>query len=239
MAGARLGLLSDAHGNPYGLEACVRELRSRGCDRLFFLGDAVGYLPMVEEVLACLAQHDIACQMGNHEAMLCERLPLSAEADAVYGIRRLRTELPAKTLAELAGLPTRRVLETAGRRILLLHGGPRDELAEYVYPDSDLSSFAALEADVVAVGHSHYPFIRSSGSTLVVGVGSCGLPRDVGNLAACAIYDATLHRAEIVRVGFDVEQVLAQARTRAPVHDSVVRCLHRTRAARDGESAND
>ena len=47
----KIGLLSDAHGNPDGLANCISVLRSRGAERLFFLGDAVGYLPRWLEVL--------------------------------------------------------------------------------------------------------------------------------------------------------------------------------------------
>jgi hypothetical protein len=66
-----IGFVSDAHGNPYGLQACVDALRERGAGTLYFLGDAVGYLPLAEEVLAILAREGATCQLGNHEAMLC------------------------------------------------------------------------------------------------------------------------------------------------------------------------
>jgi predicted phosphodiesterase len=227
MSTPKIGFLSDAHGNPFALRSCIQALRERGCASLHFLGDAVGYLPMAEEVLAILANDGISCQMGNHEGMLVGRLPLQSEKDAVYGLASLRLRLGAHCIGEIAAWPTRRVLSVAGRSILLVHGSPRDELTEYTFPDSDLTPFANTGHDVIAVGHSHLPFIRTIGGTLVVGVGSCGLPRDVGNLASCALYDPASGQAEIVRVGFDPKTVLAAARAVGPVHESVVRVMQR------------
>ena len=222
-----VGFLSDAHGNPVALLACIAALRARGCSAIYFLGDAVGYLPMAEEVLAVLEAEGVPCQMGNHEGMLVGRLPLPAEKDAIYGLWALRAQLSRERLDAIAAWPTRRTLDIAGRRVVLLHGGPQDELCEYVYPDSDLARFAELEADLVAVGHSHYPFVRRIQETSVIGVGSCGLPRDVGDLASCAVYDPGMDRAEIVRVQFDAEYVLAKAQAAGPVHDSVARVMRR------------
>ena len=42
----KIGVVSDAHGNPYGLKTCIDFLRVRAqVARIYFLGDAVGYLP--------------------------------------------------------------------------------------------------------------------------------------------------------------------------------------------------
>ena len=235
MAAVKMGLLSDAHGNPFALRACIDALRDRGCTDLYFLGDAVGYLPMAEEVLAILAAERIPCQMGNHEAMLVGVLPLPVEKDVVYGLAALRARLHPDRISEIAAWPARRLVEVERRTILLVHGSPRDELNEYVFPDSDLASFAGIGVNVVAVGHSHFPFVRTIGSTAVIGVGSCGLPRDVGDTAACATYEPASGRAEIVRVRFDAERVLAAARAVGPVHESVVQVmLRRGRDARRG-----
>jgi diadenosine tetraphosphatase ApaH/serine/threonine PP2A family protein phosphatase len=186
---------------------------------------------MAEEVLAVLEAEGIPCQMGNHEAMLVGRLPLPVEKDAVYGLSALRSRLSPERLASISAWPTRRVIAIGGRKLVLLHGGPRDELSEYVYPDSDLTRFAELKADVVAVGHSHFPFVRAVGSTRVIGVGSCGLPRDVGDMASCALYDPGSDVAESVRVRFDAERVLAEARTAGPVHASVAGVMRRREIA--------
>ena len=47
----KIGILSDAHGNPHGLNRCLTALKREGAERLYFLGDAVGYLPDWKDVL--------------------------------------------------------------------------------------------------------------------------------------------------------------------------------------------
>jgi hypothetical protein len=59
----------------------------------------------------------------------------------------------------------------------------------------------------------------------VVNVGSCGLPRDQGNLAACAVYDPAAHECQVLRVPMDAAAVTAQFAE--PVSDLVAECLSR------------
>ena len=68
-----IGLVSDAHGNGRAFDRAVELLLAHGVRRLFFLGDAVGYVPSTA-VLDSLARLGdlVQCIRGNHEAMLIE-----------------------------------------------------------------------------------------------------------------------------------------------------------------------
>ena len=223
-----LGFVSDAHGNALGLRRCVDALRRRGAHDIYFLGDAVGYLPGERAVLDLLAAEGIACQQGNHEAMLLGDLPLDPVRDEAYRLNAARDRLSADDLAAIRSWPRTRDVEADGRRLLLVHGSPADPLRDYVYPDSDLTPFAGLPYQAVMLGNTHRPFVAPSGEVLVVNVGSCGLPRDRGDLAACATYDTRTGTAEILRVPVPAADVLAQfAGGGSAVHPSVNGCLHR------------
>jgi len=213
-----------------GTQKCIRHLRERGAKTLFFLGDAVGYLPMEAGVLAQFRAADVICVKGNHDAMLVGDLPLDPGRDATYQLEAARTRLQADDLTEIRSWPERIVLRSPETRasILLAHGGPNDPLNEYIYPDSDLRGIEATGYRAVMIGQTHRPFVRSVGPTLLVNVGSCGLPRDIGNLAACALYDPTTNSAQILRVAFDAEELIAAAERVAPVAESVKTCLRRT-----------
>ena len=205
----RLGFVSDAHGNPDGLAACLDRLAGLDVDSVHFLGDAVGYLPEEGAVLERLRRDAIPCQLGNHERMLLDGPP--AERDGVYHLADARARLSAQALADLAAWPRTRVLEAGGRRLLLVHGAPADPLHGYLYPDTDLGPLAGLEHDAVVCGHSHRPFVRASAGPLVVNAGSVGLPRDAGSLAAFAVYDTASGSATIYRVVFDPGPLLERA----------------------------
>jgi predicted phosphodiesterase len=225
------GLFADAHGNPYGVSAILSALRAAGARTLFFLGDAVGYLPLEKQVLDMLQDASVLAVMGNHDAMLLERLPLDAVRDAVYGLAAVRRRISAAHRAELEQRPLRRVLrDTSGHgAVLMVHGAPADPLEGYLYPDTPLAGMDTLGYRAIFLAQTHRPFIRRVGATLVVNVGSCGLPRDVGNLAGGAIYDPAAERAEILRVPFDVEALINNAGRFGPIAGAVQACLARGR----------
>jgi predicted phosphodiesterase len=221
----KIGLLSDAHGNPDALELCLQTLERLGVDALYFLGDAVGYLPGEGEVLDRLDRSGAICQQGNHEAMLLSSEPPEPERDEVYRLAAARQRLDAGRIRDLASWPTARELSIHDHTILLVHGAPGDPLNGYVYPDSDLSRVADPRWAAVFCGHTHRPLVAVAGETLVVNVGSVGLPRDVGALASVVIYDGETRRCRICRIRFDAEAVLA--RWGDCVHPSVAAVLRR------------
>jgi predicted phosphodiesterase len=220
-----IGLLSDAHGNPLGLRSCLAALRAAGASQVYFLGDAVGYLPGEAEVIDILLAQGVVCQRGNHEAMLLGDLDLDPGRDRAYGLAAVARRMPPRVRAVLAGWPDAREIELAGRRLLLVHGSPRDHLTGYVYPDSDIDWIGALGYDAVFMGNTHRPFAARCGAALVANVGSCGLPRDQGNLAACAVYEPAANECQVLRVPMDAAAVTAQFAE--PVSDLVAECLSR------------
>jgi putative phosphoesterase len=204
----RVGLLSDAHGNPTALKACLERLQDLQVECVYFLGDAVGYMPGESEVLDILRASGVHCLKGNHEAMLLGELPLAENKDSVYRIGRARARLSVDHLSFIAAWPDHKVVNIDGKRLLLVHGSPTDHLQGYVYADSDLSIFDGLEYDAVFMGHTHRPFVSLRGNVLVTNVGSCGLPRDQGNLLAFAVYDTRAHNCEVYRLHFDSQKAI-------------------------------
>jgi predicted phosphodiesterase len=218
------GFLSDAHGNAAGLERCLRALEHQGAERIYFLGDAVGYFPEENAVLDLLRSRQATCLRGNHEALLLGQLPLPPERDQVYRIADARKRLRPEHREWIEQWPDCLEVELAGQRLLLVHGSPADPLEGYIYPDSDLSSFDGLPFEAVLMGHTHRAFLRKKGAVTIINAGSCGMPRDAGALASCATYDAATG-AEILRVSLDAAALRAKWGDR--VHPSVAACLER------------
>jgi predicted phosphodiesterase len=205
----KVGLLSDAHGNPWGLHACVEALRRLRIDSLYFLGDAIGYFAREGEVLDRLRREGVHCQIGNHEGMLLGQLPLDPDRDRLYGIGKVRTRLSEEARRRIAGWPQQREVQVGGRTVLMIHGSPRDPLTGYVYPDGDLAEFDGLPFDAIFVGNTHRAFVSRRGTSLIANVGSCGMPRDHGRLASFAVYDSEANACELFRVPFDVDALAA------------------------------
>jgi predicted phosphodiesterase len=221
----KIAILSDVHGNLPALRRCLQAIATEGCDRLFCLGDIFGYYPDGEACLDLLMDSGAELLMGNHEAMLLGILPCSAEKDIVYRLKTPKNTLSDRARHIIEGLLPYKALEFEdGTRLLLVHGTPWDPLLGYAYPDGELGRFAALPFKAVFMGHTHRPFASQASSVLAVNVGSCGLPRDIGNQAAFVIYEVFAGLVKTVRVAFDRHETLA---TYPLVHDCVKQCLSR------------
>ena len=214
-----IGLVSDAHGNSLAFDRAVELLLAQGAQRLFFLGDAIGYVPSVA-VLDSLARlgDRVQCIRGNHEAILLEGQS-DAARERVYQLEALRTKLTPAQLAMIASWPASRTEVIDGQKVLLVHGSPTDPTYGYVYPDTDLAGFA-LDADWVFMGNTHHPFIREQAGSRYVNIGSCGMPRDDGRYGSVALLDAKARSARILR--FDITAESRQVLEQFPmVHPSV------------------
>jgi hypothetical protein len=103
--------------------------------------------------------------------------------------------------------------------VLLVHDGPTGDRA-HIYPDSDLTLFGPLPWAAVCMGHTHRAFVRRVGATTFVNAGSCGLPRDDGQLGAVATLDTISGEAAVVR--FDLVDATRRALERVgDVHPHV------------------
>ncbi len=120
-----IGLLSDAHGNPLGLRSSLAALRVAGAGTIYFLGDAVGYLPGETEVIEVLVSEGVICQRGNHEGMLLGDLPLDADRDRSYMLAAVRERMPSHLRAVLAGRPDVREIKVAGPAAIGARFAPR------------------------------------------------------------------------------------------------------------------
>ena len=222
----KLGLIADAHGNPSALIRCLKALERLEADRIYFLGDAVGYLPGENEVLDILRIAPVLCQEGNHEAMLTGKIPLLEEKEQVYGIHLARERISRSNSAFLQSWPEFREICVDDRKIFMVHGSLDDHLQGYIYSERDFSFDNKLSYDAIFMGHTHLPFIFDYKGTQVVNVGSCGLPRDQGNLSSFAIYDTNAHRTEIFRLPFDSRKVI-ESFQQLFVSQEVIDCLNR------------
>lgn len=223
-----IGLLSDAHGHVEGFVTALGVLEHLGCERMFFLGDAVGYLPggAVVDAIGAYGVEPIA---GNHEAMLLAGEDATSDGarvdDEIFRFAETRDDLGPTGLARVATWPTRRVVETAVGPVLLVHDSPFDE-PRRIYPDTDLTGLGDVPWAVVCMGHTHRRFRSRVGDTTWVNVGSCALSRDDGSLGSVAMLDTRTGDVRLVR--FDLREAHRRALDRVgPVHRSVLATMAR------------
>jgi putative phosphoesterase len=221
----KIGILSDAHGNSIGTHNCLEFLKSEGVEHIIFLGDCVGYMPAAEEVIDELSQAHAICLRGNHEEILLGNSPLDELRNEVYKIREVQQTLDKIYFKKIERWATSFSLNIDNKNLFFIHGSPWDYTNGYVYADLDLTKFEKLPYNAVFMGHTHRPFIKQTSNILTVNVGSCGLPRDVGSLSSCAVYDTVKNECILFRIPFDEEAVIRLYKDK--IHPSVIDCLYR------------
>ena len=220
-----IGILSDAHGNDLALNRALALLLSEGAERIYFLGDAIGYIPSIA-TLDLLSQLGEKVQyiLGNHEAMMLKGSQDSSR-EVFYKHKAIRSLLTKDQLANIASWPTSIREQANGVSMLMLHGSPIDSTFGYVYPDTDLSIFSP-NADWIFMGNTHRPFIREYAGRHFVNVGSCGMPRDDGRFGSVALFDTIKLDVRILR--FDISEDSRRVLERfSEVHSSVIEVYER------------
>lgn len=227
-------VLSDVHANAPALEAVLRHADHRGYDRVLFLGDAVGYYPDAEAVVALLRSLDPhVAILGNHDAALL------ALADGKGGGHReegIVTEVLSKQLPELSddSLQFLRDLEehVVEETWEAAHGALRSPWEYLASVQNAQANLPLLSRQLCLVGHTHVPKVyavvegpdgplwrtvqfRDKQATyrvpprarLFVNPGSVGQPRDNIPMAAYALFDDDARVLQLYRVEFDVAAV--------------------------------
>lgn len=213
-----IGLFSDVHGNLEAAKRGIALLVREGAREFVFLGDGVGYGPDAN-VIAFLRTFSLPlrCLMGNHDQMLLmDDCPV--ERDEIYQHGRMRAAMSEADFAFMRSWPTALRQVTPQGVCLMVHGGPADPVEQYVYPNDPLP---AVDADIafVFMGHTHRPFLRQVGNTTYVNVGSCGLPRDRGDLGSVCLFDPVCGRADILR--YDITDITRRISAQGSVHPTV------------------
>jgi len=229
----KIGVMSDIHGNSPALEAVLPVLFDE-TDQVLFLGDLCGYYPFVEECVALWDHDRIVGVRGNHDQLLLDCLQSHASPPPAYqtsygsALTRTLQRLSPSSVSLLQSLPVSRTLHIEGRVLALYHGTPWDPLNGRLYPDDDrLDQFASIPAEIILLGHTHYPFTKRYQDKLIMNPGSVGQPRDRGGGACAAIVDVATGEVEHRRVPYDPRRLIEDARQHDPEVPYLVNVLTR------------
>lgn len=222
----RICVFSDIHGNISFFEQALAAMEQDRPDRLVFLGDCVSYHPHGIAVIRRLREIGADCVEGNHDSMLRGEFPEPMKHEPVYRLQPVMKAVSEEDLAFVKTWPEVRNEVIDGIRVEFVHGSPLNHLKGYTYEDSELALFDSPKIDIVFMGHTHRPWIHKNGHTLMVNVGSVGLPRDEGggSRPCYALFDSQTGAVELKRFEADISAILAE---RDKIHESVISCLYR------------
>ena len=235
----RTALISDIHSNLEALQAVLSDVESAGVDRLFCLGDVVGYGPNPRECIDRLGSCDLYI-LGNHDlALLQETYQEGFTPKARQALIWTRQVLcnPSSPLVENHVREFYEQFDETHREngVLYVHGSPRRPVEEYIFPGdvtfaAKMTAIFSLIKRVCFVGHTHLPgifleelifvpttevpdgFDLPGDQKVLLNIGSVGQPRDGNPAASYVIFQENdgPGRVEFRRVSYDVEQTMAK-----------------------------
>jgi protein phosphatase len=208
----RILIISDIHGNFDALSSLQETY-----DELWVLGDLVNYGPEPGPVIDYVRSKAWLIVRGNHDHSIgfnedprcSSRFREMAEATRRYTDSVL--SFGQKHL--LRNLPSYAETRRSGTRFYLCHAIPSDPLFGYCETDSPrwFAEVENIDADVVLVGHTHVPAVRSLGSCTVINPGGLGQPK-TGNAQACyAIWEDG--NIELKSFSYTVESTASKIQT--------------------------
>jgi diadenosine tetraphosphatase ApaH/serine/threonine PP2A family protein phosphatase len=220
----RYAIISDIHGNLAAFQAVLSDINETGdIERIWCLGDIVGYGPDPKECIELLRQYDHVCVAGNHDWGALEKIDLNDfNPEAAAACRWTGQQLGPDEIDYLANLP----LTLQEGDFTLAHGSPREPIWEYLLSTySARISFDYFQTRYCLVGHSHVPAVfeqladskecfhteLSPDAPLILGEnrriinpGGVGQPRDGDPRASYAIYDSEHGVIQHHRVPYDI-----------------------------------
>ena len=226
----RILVISDIHANIVALDAVLADAEGQW-DRVWFLGDLVGYGPDPNDCVDRLRELEPLALSGNHDWAVLNKLDTEEfNEDARKAVRWTQRTLTAENMAYLEALPPL-VVEPP---FTLAHASPRHPVWEYILDlQTALENFDHFETACCLVGHSHIPavfvldepaaelnfYLLGHGDVIdltvgrsIINPGSVGQPRDGDPRAAYAILDDETLKWNLRRIAYDIAETQERMR---------------------------
>ncbi|MFK0525875.1 metallophosphoesterase family protein [Paenibacillus illinoisensis] len=229
----RMAIVSDIHGNMTAWEAVLRDIRSRGIERIFCLGDLVGKGPDPVQVVDSVRETCEYVIRGNWDELVAVN---QDNENFTWQAARLGAE----RLAYLKRLPFSHQFELSGRTIRLVHASPQS-VYHRVQPWDEMKKRIAMfdapadhpdlgEADIVGYGDVHNAYLQHFNGKMLFNAGSVGNPLDMTQASYCILEGESgrdrnkVFNLQFVRVPYDIErEVLAAQQANVPSLDFYIR----------------
>jgi len=218
-----IAVLSDVHGNLHALEAVLADIRNRGIETIYCLGDLAGKGPRGAEVVDLLREVCTGIVRGNWDDGL-------ADPQDNPDIQWYQRQLGEARQAYLKQLPNTIDFTLSGNRVRLFHAShisehhrvhqrsPESERAQ-MFTNTDFTGYELAEPTIVGYGDIHDAHVTTmlDDPKTLFNAGSAGNPLDVP-LATYVILHGHLESdkrgfsIEIARLDYDIEGAIADAK---------------------------
>ena len=201
-------ILADIHSNLEAFEAVLFDAEGHGgFDRVWCLGDVVGYGPNPSECIGLLRSYDHICVCGNHDLAAIGKIDIADfNEDAALANEWTSVQLSDEDREYLASLQESHLEDN----FTLVHGSPSATVWEYITSSfSAMKNFKHYYTQFCLVGHSHVPLyfehdellvnegymghgdkLKLGETRLIINPGGVGQPRDRDPRASYAVFNS-------------------------------------------------
>jgi predicted phosphodiesterase len=190
---ARIAVFGGIYSNYLALEVALGDLRRRGVDATYCLGDLGAFGPHPDRVFPLLRERNVVCIQGNYDHSIgiglgdCQcgytdpRDNHFARISYEYTLQHTNSD----NRAWMKELPAQRIVDMGHYRLLLCHGSPR-RVNEFLWESTCSTHFldhlaTEHQADVILATHTGIKWHRQlSMDRHFVNVGVLGRPENDG-----------------------------------------------------------
>ncbi|MER3416397.1 MAG: metallophosphoesterase [Gemmataceae bacterium] len=232
----RIAVFGGVYSNYLALQAALADMKRRGLDALYCLGDMGAFGPYPDRVFPLLWQAGVQCIQGNYDHAISNDLPdcqcgYTDPKDNYFAALSYRytydhTSTPYRDW--LRQLPEHIQVMLGPYRLLMCHGSPRrmnEFLWESTCPDHFLHYLLdRYTCDVLLVTHTGIKWHRQlAGDRHVINVGAIGRPENDGRTCVWYTVVEVEHdalggdslrrlRVEFLPVAYDYQRLAADMR---------------------------
>jgi predicted phosphodiesterase len=218
----KYAFFSDVHANLEALKAVILDFQEEKIDKIFFLGDAVGYGPNPNECIELIDQIAEVKLIGNHDYAALGLM----ETDyfnqyAAESMSWTKTSLKKNVIEIMRKFTMKAEVDD----IMVVHSSPKEpEMWHYILDMTDVEeNFKYFSQKICLVGHTHRPFIVSRDNEgnctisnrpeeklndnrrYLINIGSVGQPRDGDPRSCYVVYDNKNHIIRYKRVAYNYD----------------------------------
>lgn len=180
----RYAIISDIHGNLPALEAVLEDINHQGVDEIICLGDIANIGPHPTECIDVIRNLGCVTIQGNHELyMLGDILPEEWTTCPTWSpVRWSIAQLKQDHLDFIANLPFKHELPDDGlAATLFTHASLHDQFWGF-YPEMSEEDAAigmnGHDNITLFCAHTHRQLYRTYANSVIINVGSVGMPLD-------------------------------------------------------------
>jgi len=224
----QIAIFSDVHGNLPALDSVLKDIKARGIQHKFCLGDLIDFAPWGNEVIEKMRSLNILCLMGNHDERIAfdfPVVPLSKHSEEETEARFIAIDHSKKHITKenkkfLSELPFHLKLNyKVGKKhwnIQLVHSSLSSN-DTYLYESEEDEIFIRMledaQSDVIVMGHTHLSFKKQFGNnTWAINCGSVGRSKEENRLASYLVLtlDEEKITPEIIQIPYPIDETVRQ-----------------------------